>query len=55
MAYIFYNKLWESGFDGNVSKRDKVQDLNNNQLKLEVYDTCKKDEKSTKNFKPINN
>ena len=50
MAYISYNKLWESEFDGIVSKRDKLQDLNINQLKLEVHDTYKKDEKITKNF-----
>ena len=42
MAYIAYDKLWESKFDGIVSKRDKLQDLNNNQLKLEVHDTYKK-------------
>ena len=39
MADISYNKLWESEFDGIVSKRDELQDLNNNQLKLEVHDT----------------
>ena len=54
MAYISYNKLWESEFDGIVSKRDKLQDLNINQLKLEVHDTYKKDEKITTNFKPTN-
>ena len=32
MAYISYNILWESEFDGIVSKRDKLQDLNINQL-----------------------
>ena len=52
MAYISYNKLWESEFDGIVSKRDKLQDLNINQLKLEVHDTYKKNEKLTTNFKP---
>ena len=52
MAYISYNKLWESEFDGIVSKRDKLQDLNINQLKLEVYDTYKKDEKITTKFEP---
>ena len=52
MAYISYNKLWESEFDGIVSKRDKLQDLNSNQLKLEVHDTYKKDEKISTNFKP---
>ena len=55
MAYISYNKLWESKFDGINSKRDKLQDLNINQLKLEVHDTYKKDEKITTNFKPIDN
>ena len=55
MAYISYNKLWESEFDGIVSKRDKLQDLNINQLKLEVHDTYKKDEKITTNFEPNDN
>ena len=54
MAYISYNKLWESEFDGIVSKRDKLQDLNINQLKLEVHDTYKKDEKITTNFEAVN-
>ena len=53
MAYISYNKLWESEFDGIVSKRDKLQDLNINNLKFEVNDTYKKDEKITTNFEPI--
>ena len=55
MAYISYNKLWESEFDGIVSKRDKLQDLNINNLKLEVHDTYKKDEKITTDFKPVDN
>ena len=55
MAYISYNKLWESEFDGIVSKRDKLQDANISQLKLEAHDTYKKDEKITTNFKPVNN
>ena len=55
MAYISYNELWESEFDGIVSKRDKLQDSNISQLKLEVHDTYKKDEKITTNFKPIDN
>ena len=50
MAYISYNKLWESEFDGIVSKRDKLQDANISQLKLEEHDTYKKDEKITTNF-----
>ena len=55
MAYISYNKLWESEFDGIVSKRDKLQDLNINQLTLEVHDTYKKDQKITTNFEPVDN
>ena len=55
MAYISYNKLWESEFDGIVSKRDKLQDRNINQLKLEVHDTFKKDEKITTNFEAVDN
>ena len=35
-------------------KRDKLQDLNINKLKLEVLDTYKKDEKVT-NFEPNDN
>ena len=53
MAYISYNKLWESEFDGIVSKRDKLQDSNINQLKLEVHDSYKKDEKITTNFEAV--
>ena len=55
MAYISYNKLWENEFDGIVSKRDKLQDANISQLKLEVHDTYKKDEKITTNFETIDN
>ena len=55
MAYISYNRLWESEFDGIVSKRDKLQDSNINQLKLEVHDTYKKDEKLTRDFEPVDN
>ena len=54
MAYFSYNKLWESDFDGIVSKQDKLQDLSFNQLKLEVHDTYKKVEKITTNIKPTN-
>ena len=37
MAYISSNKAWASEFDNVVSKKDKVQDLNVSQLKLEMY------------------
>ena len=55
MAYISYNKLWESEFDGIVSRRDKLQDMNINQLKLEVHDSYKKDEKISTTFKAVDN
>ena len=55
MAYISYNKLWESEFDGIVSKRDKLQDLKIKQLKLRVQDTYTKDEKLTTDFEPTYN
>ena len=50
MAYISNNKLWESEFDGIVSKRGKLQALNKNKLKLEVHYTYKKKEKLTTNY-----
>ena len=53
MAYISYNKLWESKFDGIVSKRDKLQYLNNIQLKFEIHDTYKKDEKLPTIFEAV--
>ena len=55
MAHVSYNKLWESEFDGIVSKRDKLQDANISQLKLEVNDTYKKDQKITTKFEPFDN
>ena len=48
MAYISYINLWDSEFDKIVSKKNKVQDLNNDQSKLQVHDTYKKDEKINK-------
>ena len=50
MAYKSYNKLWESEFDNVVSKRDKLQDMNINHLKLEVHGSYKKVEKRKTNF-----
>ena len=55
MAYVSYNKLWESEFDNIVSKRDKIEDINNNQLELEVHDTYEEDEKKTTDFESVNN
>ena len=53
MAYNSHKKLRESEFDGVVSKRDKLQHLHINQLKLEVHDTYRKDEKISTNFEPV--
>ena len=41
-----FKNLSESEFHGIVWKRDKLQDLNINQLKLEVHYTYTKDEKN---------
>ena len=54
MAYISYKYLRESEFDGIVSKRNILQDVNINHLKLEVHDTYEKDEKITTNFEHVN-
>ena len=54
MAYIGYIKLWENQFDKVVPRTDKMQDLNINQIKLEVHDSYKKDEKITTNFETAN-
>ena len=45
MAYISYNKLWKNEFDVIVSEKYKLQDIDINQIKLEVHDTYRKDEK----------
>ena len=50
-----YNKLLESEFDNIVSKSDKLQDFYISQLKLEVHNSYKNDEKITTDFEPINN
>ena len=44
--------MWDSEFDGIVSKRDKLQDLNDNQLEPKVHDTYKDDENTTITFEP---
>ena len=36
MAYISFDKLWRSDFFNNVSIKDRVQNINLNQLKLKV-------------------
>ena len=54
MAYTSYKKLWENELDKIVSKKDTVQDMKTIQLKLEVHDTYKKDDKLTTNFEPNN-
>ena len=54
MAYISYNKAWGSEFYGILAKRDLLQGWNNNQLKLKVSDTYKKDEKISTSIKAVN-
>ena len=50
MAYISYNRLWETEFDNTVSRRDKLQHMKINQLDFEVHATYKKDENIATNF-----
>ena len=45
MVKEIYTKVLEIEFDNIVSKRDKLQDMNINQLKLEIHDTFEKDGK----------
>ena len=52
MAHISYERLWGREFYNNVSPKDRVQDININQLKLKINDTYKKDKKLKKNFEP---
>ena len=54
MAYTSYNNLWESEIADKLSRKNKVQDMNINQLKLEVQDTFKKDGNLTTNFEALN-
>ena len=53
MAYKSHNKLWENEFDNIVYKKDKNKEMKMNQLKLEVHDNYKKDEKLAIKFQPI--
>ena len=53
MACISYDKLWESEFDNIVPKGYKIQVLKIIQLKLEVQDSYKKDEKITTNSEAV--
>ena len=54
MAYIKFKKLWESEFDTIICRKDKVQDIKFNQLKLKVNDTYTKDKGITTIFQPSN-
>ena len=47
MAYISNDKLWRSEFYINVSAKERVQDINLNQLKLKVDDTYEEDGKNS--------
>ena len=53
MAYISYTEVWESESDHIFPEKDKMQDVNVNQFKLEIHDTYKRNEKITTNFEPI--
>ena len=50
--FIKDGKLWKGEFYNDVSAKDRVQDINLNQLKLKVNDAYKKDEKITTKVEP---
>ena len=52
MACLSYDKLWGTEFYYKISAKDRVQDINPNQLKLKVNDNYKKDEKLLTIFEP---
>ena len=54
MASIIYIDFWEDEFDNIVSKTYKVQHITLKELKLDVRDIFKEDEKITKKFEPSN-
>ena len=54
MAFVSYNKLLQSDFDNIVFKKYKEQDININQLKLELQDSYRKDEKITTKLEALN-
>ena len=53
MVCVSCMKLWGSEFDDIVSKKDKMQDININQIKLKVNNAYKEDEKISTNFEPL--
>ena len=53
MAYVSYKKILESKLDNIVFKKDNLQGMKINQIKLEVHDTYKRDEKITTKFEAV--
>ena len=54
MAFISYDKLWESEVCNNVSAKPRVQNININKIDLNGNDTYKNDEKITTHFETSN-
>ena len=54
MASLYYVSLLKSGFYNNVSAKDRLQNINLNQLNLKLNVTCDKDEKITTKFELSN-
>ena len=50
MACISYNKVWESEIDNIVLKKDKIQDINLNQLNWKYMILIKKMKKQQQNL-----
>ena len=54
MAYFKYDRFWRSWFYKIISAKDRIQDINLNQLKLKLNNSYK-DDKTTTNFEPHKN
>ena len=52
MAYIRLDKVWRSDFCNKVSAKDRVQDMNLNQIKLKISDSFKKDKRIATKVEP---
>ena len=53
MAYKSCDRLWRSDFYNKDSEKDRVQDINLNQIKLKVNYTYDKDEKTATNVEHV--
>ena len=53
MAYIGFDKLSRTEFYNNVSAKDRMQNMDLNQIKNKINDSFEKDEKITTKFEAV--